>query len=317
MDNHLQLQTLKIDEEFKTLLAPLTSEEFEQLETNIKKEGCREPLSVWHGIIVDGHNRYNICHKHNIPFLTHSLDFANRDEAIAWICANQLGRRNISEETKKYLIGKKYEIEKMIGARNSMGINQHTSIEKPTVPTPSHNKTASEMAKQYSLSHSTIYKYGIYSKYIDILQAKCPEITEKILAGNIKASHENIVNLSRLSKNELYSLLEHFNSSKNGQITYADIRHELQWKNSRKGTAKQPIVPQQELPIKQIPKFDPDAEISSLSLTIPSWISSIERTQKNTLFGQTTLGARQALYIQLENLRRVASNLLYAIKEEQ
>lgn len=317
MDNHLQLQTLKIDEEFKTLLAPLTSEEFEQLETNIKNEGCREPLSVWRGIIVDGHNRYSICHKHKIPFLTHSMNFANRDEVIAWICANQLGRRNISEETKKYLIGKKYEIEKKIGARNAMGINQHTNIEKSTPPAPSHNKTASEMAKQYSLSHSTIYKYGIYSKYIDILQTKCPEITEKILSGNIKASHENIVNLSRLSKKELYSLLENFNSSKSGQITYADIRHELQWKNSRKGAIKQPVIPQQDLPIKQIPKFDPDAEISSLSLTIPSWISSIERTQKNTLFGQTTLAARQALYIQLENLRRTASNLLFVLKEEQ
>ena len=316
MNNQLQLLTLKIDKEFKTLLAPLTIKEFEQLENNIKHEGCREPLSIWNGIIVDGHNRYNICHKHKIPFRIHHLNFTNRDEAIVWICANQLGRRNISEETKKYLIGKKYEIEKRIGARNAIGVNQHTNTDKPTTQTPSHNKTALEMGKQYSLSHSTVYKYGIYSKHVDIIHSKCPEMAAKILAGNIKASHENIENLSRLSKKELYSLLEYFNSIKNGQITYADIRNELQLDNSRKGTIKQPIIPQQDLPIKQIPKFDPDAEISSLSLTIPSWISTIDRTKKNTLFGQTTLDARQSLYIQLENLRRAASNLLFALKEE-
>ena len=59
------------------------------------------------------HNRYTIAKKHpEIPFTVHEKEFASRYEAIIWICKNQLGRRNLTPEQKKYLIGKQYEAEK-------------------------------------------------------------------------------------------------------------------------------------------------------------------------------------------------------------
>ena len=315
MDNLLQLRILRIDEGFKTLLAPLTEKEFEQLEENIKKEGCREPLALWKGIIVDGHNRYRICHKHKIPFRTVDMKFSCREEAVAWICSNQLGRRNISEETKKYLIGKKYESEKIMGVRNANGNNQHTIIEPPKIPILSQNKTAHEMGKQYSISHNTVYKYGIYSKALDVIQSKCPEIAHRILMGNIKASHENIINLSRLSKKELYKLFNDMCKEKNGQVSYSDIRHELQWKATRKSNVKQPVLAQEELAIKQLPKFDPDAEFSSLSLTIPSWIETIDRTKRNTQIESTSEEARKIMTAKLANLLQAARELFTVISE--
>ena len=103
---------LNIDPEFKNLIRPLRREEYRQLELNLVMEGCREDIIAWNDTIVDGHNRYEICNKMRIPYGVKELDFPSRDAAIAWICANQLGRRNISEETRKYLIGKQYEAEK-------------------------------------------------------------------------------------------------------------------------------------------------------------------------------------------------------------
>ena len=97
---------LNIDPEFKNLIRPLRREEYRQLELNLVMEGCREDIIAWNDTILDGHNRYEICNKMRIPYGVKELDFPNRDAAIAWICANQLGRRNISEETRKYLIGK-------------------------------------------------------------------------------------------------------------------------------------------------------------------------------------------------------------------
>lgn len=313
MDNSLELRILRIDEGFKTLLAPLTQKEFEQLEENILAEGCREPLAIWKGVIVDGHNRYRICHKHKIPFLIHTMNFSCRAEAVAWICSNQLGRRNISEETKKYLIGKKYESEKVLGVHNANGNNQHTYTDTPAIP--SQNKTAHEMGKQYSISHNTVYKYGIYSKALDTIQSKCPEIAARILAGNIKASHENIINLSRLSRKELYKLFEDMCTNKDGQVRYSDIRHELQWKASRKSNVKQPVLQQEELAIKQLPKFDPDAEFSSLSLTIPSWINTITRTKTNTQVENTSEEARKIMMSKLRNLLEATRDLYMAISE--
>ncbi len=95
----MKAKTLKVDQQFKNLIPPLSKSEYLQLEENLIVDGCRDPITVWKDIIVDGHNRYEICMRHQIPFSVMEKDFVCREEAIAWICSNQLGRRNISEET--------------------------------------------------------------------------------------------------------------------------------------------------------------------------------------------------------------------------
>ena len=99
---------LNIDREFRDLIRPLMKDEYRFLEENLLADGCREPITVWKGVIVDGHNRYEICNRLGIPFSTQERHFDNREEAVIWICSNQLGRRNISDEARKYLIGKRY-----------------------------------------------------------------------------------------------------------------------------------------------------------------------------------------------------------------
>ena len=99
---------LKVDEEFKSYLIPLKQEEYELLEKSLKEEGCREPIITWNGTIVDGHNRYEICRKHGIPFEVQEKQFANREEAIEWIIRNQLSRRNLTADEFKLLIGQLY-----------------------------------------------------------------------------------------------------------------------------------------------------------------------------------------------------------------
>ena len=56
---------LKIDPEFVDKIPPLTAEEFQQLENNILADGLViSPIITWNDVIVDGHNRYEICHAH-------------------------------------------------------------------------------------------------------------------------------------------------------------------------------------------------------------------------------------------------------------
>ena len=121
---------LKIDPEFQSQIMPLTDDEFQQLEENILKEGkLLSPLIVWNNTLVDGHNRYAILQKHpEICFSTMPLRFANREEALAWICKNQLGRRNLTPEQKKFLMGKQYSSEKRTEAfRGNAGKVQRLS----------------------------------------------------------------------------------------------------------------------------------------------------------------------------------------------
>ena len=79
------LPILKTDKGFKNLIPPLHRQEYLQLEQNLIEDGCIDPIITWNGIIIDGHNRYEICHRQNIPFRVVSMEFECREEVVAWI----------------------------------------------------------------------------------------------------------------------------------------------------------------------------------------------------------------------------------------
>lgn len=88
--------SIYVDPEFKNLIPSLKNEEREKLEESIIQDGCRDPLVLWGNTLIDGHNRYEICQEHNIPFNTVQMEFDSRDDAKLWMMNNQLARRNIS-----------------------------------------------------------------------------------------------------------------------------------------------------------------------------------------------------------------------------
>ena len=94
---------LTINQEFKKLIPPLTFDEFKTLEANILNEGIRDPLTIWGDVLLDGHNRYEIAQKHNIPFATVERFFETEDDAKEWMILNQFGRRNLSNYQRSVL----------------------------------------------------------------------------------------------------------------------------------------------------------------------------------------------------------------------
>jgi plasmid maintenance system antidote protein VapI len=98
--------SLRILPEIRDFLEPLELDEKETLEKLLLIEGCRDPLVVWEeeNAILDGHNRYEICKKHGIPYTTIHYSFPDMNAALDWMEENQRGRRNWSKETKKRYI---------------------------------------------------------------------------------------------------------------------------------------------------------------------------------------------------------------------
>ena len=90
------MQDLIINEELKTLLPPLSAEEFAGLEADILKHGCLSALIVWNSILIDGHHRYEICQRHEIPFSVQSIIFDDLDAAKLWAWKHQEHRRNLT-----------------------------------------------------------------------------------------------------------------------------------------------------------------------------------------------------------------------------
>jgi len=112
------------------LLPPLDKEAFRLLEENILENGCRDPLVVWNGILIDGYNRYKICSEHNIPFKTVDKEFESREEVLIRISRNQVSRRNLMPIQLSHYRGLHYNADKKIQRTNNQYITNMTKSEK-------------------------------------------------------------------------------------------------------------------------------------------------------------------------------------------
>ncbi len=312
-----KLTKLKIDPVFKNLIRPLRPEEYRQLEENIVKEGCRDAIIVWGETIIDGHNRYEICFRHSIPFETKPIVFLSKDEAIVWICSNQLGRRNITDETRRYLIGKRYETEKNLGSKNTVGRNQYTYEEgyydeedEEELP-PSAGRTASRIADEYHISHGTVEKYAIYSRALDEVQRKEPALVPGILSGKIKLSHENLVDLSKLPASEISKFRRKVDNGDTSYMNFYKTRRALP--SRQRGHVEEEPLPE----IKNMPVYNADSEVEGIILTIPSWTSSIVRTQGKADFAQISQKSKDKLKDALIELSSTINGFLESMSNEE
>lgn len=216
---------LIIDPEFKALIPPLTKDEYELLEQSIKTEGCREPILCWDGIIVDGHNRYEICTKYGIKFETKQKEFATRDDVKLWMIGNQLARRNINNYARTTLVAmsddilkarkKAQEVQTSGLKQNVLRVCEFTNTEKPkfepkidpsmfdledeepenqsvTTQKPKTNITA-EIAKQAGVGEQTVSRTIQINKAIDeavkndttVAGQKPEELKEQLMSGEV------------------------------------------------------------------------------------------------------------------------------------
>ena len=199
---------LKIDPEFQNQIPPLTDDEYKQLEENILREGkLLSPLIVWNNILVDGHNRYAILQKHpEIYFSTMPLPFESREEVLAWICKNQLGRRNLTPEQKKFLIGKQYSVEHRKPGGN--GNNQYTATTQEAVqeelcqidtipPTSAEASIRKQIAERNNVSESYVVRSEKFMRGVEIMEQMMPGTKEKILSGQFKVRDADMHRLAR------------------------------------------------------------------------------------------------------------------------
>ena len=205
---------LKIDPEFADKIPPLTPEELEQLETNILEEGAViNPLIIWNGVIVDGHNRYRILQKHpEITFRVYEKEFSDRYEVIAWICKNQLGRRNLTPAQRKYLIGKQYEAEK---SREAFHGNQHTSDDITDEVGGGQNvhhqngvKTSERIAQEIRSNERYVRRAEEFAQGLDAAEEIEPGIKQQIFSGEIHPPDKDVAAIARASPTERKELVD-------------------------------------------------------------------------------------------------------------
>lgn len=175
---------INIDSEFKGLIPPLTSDERQGLERSLLAEGCRDALVLWGDTLIDGHNRFEICTRNNIPFKTVQKEFADRRSAIEWIILNQFGRRNLpSHERARLALRLKPVIAEKAKENQYSGVNQYTeSLSQNSVKPSARIDTQKELAKIAGVSHDTIAK-------VEKIEKSAPEpIIEASRKGEISVN---------------------------------------------------------------------------------------------------------------------------------
>ena len=174
------------------------------------------PLIVWDGVIVDGHNRYRILQKHpEIQFTTYEKKFTDRYAAIAWICKNQLGRRNLTPQQFKYLIGLQYEAEKCSSNYNG---NRFTSLDKSRCVQNEHTykpeRTAERIARENNLSGSYVRRAEHFAKGVDAAEKVAPGIKQEILSGSIKPTEKAVAAIAKAPPEERPALVQQLRQAK-------------------------------------------------------------------------------------------------------
>lgn len=302
---------MRVHPDLRYMVAPISEETRNALSTRLIRNGCSTPIRVWDNIVLVDYDAYEICKANGIPMNVSRIRFGSMDEAISWICKNQLQRKDIPEKLRHYLIGKRFLVEKALGA-NEAAKNRRTSESDTTTAEIIDNsqfdatagKTCERLGLEYHICFVTVRKYSVFAGIMDYIRSKEPALAEKILYGKIRISHEHLVEISQLSSVEFNRMARYFLNSPDPRPTYTKYRSTVE-ANRKKETTPTSVAPTGT--IKDMPVYDPDGEVCSLTLTIPSWIGSINRTQSISDFSKVSESAGAKLIYELDRL-------LYAVE---
>lgn len=224
---------ITIDSEFRSLIPALTPDEYKRLETSILEEGCRDALVVWPNIdfanddyendpdpyviegaiLIDGHNRYEICMSHDIPFQTIQKEFASRDDVKLWMMNNQLARRNLNDFQRVEITHKCEDAVKAKAAERMLeGRNQYS--ESPMENFPQGSASRDELGKLAGVSGKT------YEHAVTVLETAPEPIVEATRQNDL--SIHAAYQVTRMEPEQQQEIVERIGQGEN--VVYSNMR---------------------------------------------------------------------------------------------
>jgi hypothetical protein len=200
------MQEIIIDEEFSRMFPVLGERTIAGLEESILEFGCVVPLILWNGILIDGHNRYQLLKKHGLPFNTINMEFASRDLVEIWIIENQIERRNLTPLQLSFYRGLHYHAEKRV-VGNTTGRNQHNVELSQNETIPQRQSTATKLAEHYKVSRSTIKRDAQIANAISAIGEVSHDMKMDILSGSTRISKVQLKELASGNKEDVSAVI--------------------------------------------------------------------------------------------------------------
>jgi hypothetical protein len=214
---------LTVIKELREFIIPLADEELAQLERNILEHGCRDPLTVWQKsddqlVLIDGHNRYRICQKHNLPFKVRKINFKDVESVKVWMVDNQMGRRNLTPDQMSYYRGLKYlSLKRKRGGYDNVKYKGQRD-----------NSTSEFLASNFNVSESTIKRDAKFADGLNIIAQTNPKLRMKILTGESKVKKSDVQILSNAKDPEKITIRNEADLHNKAKLIKSDILDELE-----------------------------------------------------------------------------------------
>ena len=172
--------TITINEALRAFIDPLSSNEYAALEASLLAEGCRDALVLWGEVLIDGHNRHEICTRHQIAFRTvQNTTFGALDDVMLWMIDNHLARRSVSDYQRGVLaLRKKDIVSARVAQQGAKAAAPDASSAGTAVPSPPWN-TRDDVAKAARVSSNTI------SQIERIQKTATPQLVAAVRSGTI------------------------------------------------------------------------------------------------------------------------------------
>lgn len=310
---------LQCNSEYKRLYQSMSEQDYKALEQKILTQNDTVTIKTWNSIVLYDYEKYEICQKHRIPYIISRIYPRNSEEALLWLCKNQLERLDLTFEMKRYLIGKRFLYERILGAHDVALRRASSSVRGRPKNTESKYddcaiKVQERLGKEYNLSPATIWKYKTFAEAIDVIYDITEGFCHKILSNKLKLSQENVIAISQLSEKEIRDMADYILNERVDFASFANSRR-LMPKATADKIEENTVV--KRTTIKDMPKYDPDAEAASLTLTIPSWISFMKRVCTACDMGNVSQNAKNRLFNELYRLVNTVFDMLDILKEEK
>ena len=173
--------------------------------------------------------------------------------------------------------------------------------------------TARRIAEENNVSAATVQKYAIFTRALEEIGKKEPKLVPKILSGQYKIAHKHVMEMAELPAQDLRRINRKIERNPAEFMQYKATRPVVQGGRFETAPGDSQAAPS----VKDMPEFDPDAEISSLTLTIPSWQSSIERTKNTADLTSVSPQAKGNLVRALNELSNTIADLLVEMEDNE
>ena len=295
---------------FRELNIPLNAAQMRDLEKRIKKGNSVEPIPVWNNQILDGYERFELCEKYHKGYRVTDMYFIRMHEAVAWICRQQLNRKDLHRQAVCWLIYRLYkallEGERQKAARDQFQYRMLSpSLRSSQESAPETENTAllKAIGDEYGYHRSTIRSYVRYGRQLDRLEEMFPGVRLRILKGEIEAPIIYLDAVMQIPMDELGQMIS--NPRCRELLPPEEIRKKIL---AARGTKQKEEI-RINAGIKEMPAYDPDAELNRLTYTVGTWSKTIRRTGENADFRNATWKGRENLYRALRALAMDMKNL--------